>query len=345
MNLAEIRRKAQRAEAEGQQRAAGPAPLAAVPQPQVAAAATPPEPALTFGAAAEAVAMQEIVPFAEVSPEPEEFAPFAIDHPAVTPAAEPEPVYEEEASYEPEPASMYESEPEPAYQPEPAPAPKAVQPPVAFEAPPVYQPPVYQENSPAETFDWQPEALEDLLPSDFSKARRPERFDPASVILKGRETAAEDDDGLLGEEAASATLELLCFRVADEEYAISIMDIKEIIKPREVTEVPRVPAFVRGILSLRGIIIPIFDIRLRLGLPAAVHSERERVIVVNRSEGFCGVLVDEVVQVVRVGEGSIEPPPVVLEGIDREFVQGIGRVGGRMLILLDMMKVLDVSLL
>ncbi|MCM0083002.1 chemotaxis protein CheW [Geomonas sp. Red32] len=361
MNLAEIRRKAQRAEAEGQTRAAGPAPLAAVPQPQAAAAATPPEPALTFSAAAEAVALQEIVPFAEVSPEPEEFAPFDVA-PAAASVAEPQPEYEpdyssgyeaeyaDEPLHEPEPAYRSEPprahQPEPAYRPEPAPAPKAVEPqPAVYESAPIYQPPVYQENAPAESFDWQPEALEDLLPSDFSKARRPERFDPASVILKGRETAAEDDDGLMGEEAANATLELLCFRVADEEYAISIMDIKEIIKPREVTEVPRVPAFVRGILSLRGIIIPIFDIRLRLGLPAGVHSERERVIVVSRSEGFCGVLVDEVVQVVRVGEGTIEPPPVVLEGIDREFVQGIGRVGGRMLILLDMAKVLDVSLL
>ena len=169
-------------------------------------------------------------------------------------------------------------------------------------------------------------------------------FDPAAVILRGRQSAA-GQEVVREADQAEASLELLCFRVATEDYAISIMDIKEIIKPREVTEVPRVPSFVRGILSLRGIIIPVFDMRLRLGLPAGVRSERERVIVVKRQGGFCGVLVDQVVQVVRIAETAVEAPPVVLEGIDREFVQGIGRVAGRMLILLDMEKVLDVSLL
>jgi purine-binding chemotaxis protein CheW len=169
-------------------------------------------------------------------------------------------------------------------------------------------------------------------------------FDPAALILRGRESASGQE--IVHEaDQAETTLELLCFRVATEDYAISIMDIKEIIKPREVTEVPRVPAFVRGILSLRGIIIPVFDMRLRLGLPEGVRSERERIVVVKRQGGFCGVLVDQVVQVVRIAETGVEAPPVVLEGIDREFVRGIGRVAGRMLILLDMEKVLDISLL
>jgi purine-binding chemotaxis protein CheW len=170
-------------------------------------------------------------------------------------------------------------------------------------------------------------------------------FDPSAVILRGRESASSSQEVVHEVEQSEADLELLCFRVATEDYAISIMDIKEIIKPREVTEVPRVPGFVRGILSLRGIIIPVFDMRLRLGLPEGVRSERERIIVVKRQGGFCGVLVDQVVQVVRIAESGVEAPPVVLEGIDREFVQGIGRVAGRMLILLDMEKVLDISLL
>ncbi|TGU73925.1 chemotaxis protein CheW [Geomonas terrae] len=172
-----------------------------------------------------------------------------------------------------------------------------------------------------------------------------EVFDPAAVILKGRESASFELEVSQQEVLDAASVELLCFRVASEEYAISIMDIKEIIKPREVTEVPRVPSFVRGILSLRGNIIPVFDIKARLGLADGAVSERERIVVVKRENGYAGVLVDEVVQVVRIAEGGIEPPPVVLEGIDREFVLGIGRVSGRMLILLDMEKVLDVGLL
>ena len=180
---------------------------------------------------------------------------------------------------------------------------------------------------------------------DYDYEPESEIFDPVAVILKGRQSSAFAEEAAGREELGAASVELLCFKVADEEYAISIMNIKEIIKPREVTEVPRVPAFVRGILSLRGNIIPIFDMRVRLGLPVAQASERERVVVVKRQSGFCGVLVDQVVQVVRIAESGIEPPPVVLEGIDRDFVMGIGRVAGRMLILLDMEKVLDVGLL
>ena len=191
-----------------------------------------------------------------------------------------------------------------------------------------------------------PEPIGAVVPGGSSleeEYEEPEEFDPVALILKGRQSAAFEEVARQDDQAA-ASVELLCFRVGTEEYAISIMDIKEIIKAREVTEVPRVPSFVRGILSLRGNIIPIFDMRVRLGLPGAASSERERVVVVQRQGGFCGVLVDEVVQVVRIAEAGIEPPPVVLEGMDRDFVQGIGRVGGRMLILLDMEKVLDVSL-
>ena len=247
---------------------------------------------------------------------------------------------------------------------QPAPVPLAAVPPAASQAlpePPQWQPPA----------DWQPPAelaLPDppLLPREPElRAAEPEPleqvfqeqepaalpegeehagFDPAAVILKGRQSAA-GLEAVREADQDEASLELLCFRVATEDYAINIMDIKEIIKPREVTEVPRVPAFVRGILSLRGIIIPVFDMRLRLGLPEGVHSERERIVVVKRQGGFCGVLVDQVVQVVRIAEAKLEAPPVVLEGIDRDFIQGIGRVAGRMLILLDMEKVLDIGLL
>jgi purine-binding chemotaxis protein CheW len=192
---------------------------------------------------------------------------------------------------------------------------------------------------------WEPEAAGAAFPADLEFYEEPEAFDPVAVILKGRESASFEEVASQEEQADAPSVELLCFRVASEEYAISILDIKEIIKPREVTEVPRMPPFVRGILSLRGNIIPIFDMRVRLGLSAGGAAERERVIVVKRQTGFCGVLVDEVVQVVRIAESGVEPPPVVLEGIDRDFVQGIGRVGGRMLILLDMEKVLDVELL
>ncbi len=173
-------------------------------------------------------------------------------------------------------------------------------------------------------------------------------FDPVSLIIAGRQESLHED---VNENSAAqmasdeeAFEECLCFRVAAERYAISIMEIKEITKPREMTEVPRVPDFVRGVISLRGVIVPIFDLKVRLHLAPVPDMGKSRIIVVKNGEGLFGILVDEVIQVVKVPAKSIEQPPAVLEGIDREFVRGIGRHDRRMLILLHLGKILDLSL-
>jgi purine-binding chemotaxis protein CheW len=174
-------------------------------------------------------------------------------------------------------------------------------------------------------------------------------YDPVEILLAGRAAAGFGQNSSrvspdVAEVEVSDYQELLCFRVGTEQYAINIMEIKEIIKPREITEVPRVPDFISGVLSLRGIIIPVFNMGRRLHLAPIGHSVKERIIVVNRGEELFGILVDEVLQVVKVNQEAIEQPPAVLEGIDRDFVRGIGRHGGRMLILLNLESILDVSL-
>ncbi len=192
--------------------------------------------------------------------------------------------------------------------------------------------------------------VEELTPREalLRPETPPPAFDPLALLLAGRaaaqcETAAQDTSGLSSGRDATEFQEFLCFSVAAEKYAVNIMEIKEIIKPREVTEVPRVPSFVAGVLSLRGIIIPVFDMQKRLG-HASKESSRARIIVVNKGEEICGILVDEVTQVVRISATAIEPPPAVLEGIDRDLVNGIGRFDGQMLILLNLGQVLDLNL-
>jgi purine-binding chemotaxis protein CheW len=175
-------------------------------------------------------------------------------------------------------------------------------------------------------------------------------FDPLAVLLAGRLAAGsiEGASSIIDAEVSSggqAPCKYLCFRVAAEEYAISLMDIKEIVKPRVVTEVPHAPDFIKGIISLRGMVIPIFDLRLRLGFSESPATGRERFIIVKKGEGFCGLLVDEVYQVISLDRNPIEKPPAVLEGIDREFVAGIGRHEEHVFILMDMEKVLDISLI
>jgi purine-binding chemotaxis protein CheW len=173
--------------------------------------------------------------------------------------------------------------------------------------------------------------------------------DPLELILAGREAAGLDDDVEAGpspdmQYGADPFQEFLCFRVSSEKYAINILDIKEIIKPREITEVPRVPSYVSGVLSLRGIIIPVFNMRKRLGLPVISPSPKERIIVIKKGDEFCGLLVDEVIQVVRIVAATIEQTPTVLDAVDKEFVSGIGRYEGVMLILLNLENILDVNL-
>jgi len=173
-------------------------------------------------------------------------------------------------------------------------------------------------------------------------------FDPLALLLAGR-AIGRSDAGMQTvdldiENDGKDFQELLCFRVAEEKYGVNIMEIKEIIKPREVTQVPRVPPYVSGVLSLRGIIIPVFNMHKRLGHAVAQGSGKERIIVMKKGEEFCGVMVDEVIQVVRIASATIEPPPAVLDGIDRDFVGGIGRFEGQMLILLNLEKVLDLDL-
>lgn len=173
--------------------------------------------------------------------------------------------------------------------------------------------------------------------------------DPLSIILDGRRAALVEDEPTADAQPEAAqesatSLEILCFRVADEMYGIDIRELKEIIKPREPTEIPHAPRFIAGVLSLRGIIIPVFMLRERLGLGESTGRNKERIIVVKRGEGLCGILVDEVTQVVRIAAASVEHPPAVLDGIDREFVSGIGRHDGRIIILLHLDNVLDASL-
>lgn len=135
--------------------------------------------------------------------------------------------------------------------------------------------------------------------------------------------------------------ELLAFRLGREEYALDILRIREILKPREVTEVPRAPTFVLGVVAVRGQVIPVVDLRLRLRLPAGPPTRESRILIVTKGEERYGVLVDGVQQVVRLRDEDVEPPPRTLGAHDLEFLLGIGRPkSDRMLILLQLDAVL-----
>lgn len=177
----------------------------------------------------------------------------------------------------------------------------------------------------------------------------PVRFNPLATILAGRVADSQSEQQIVPvdvvpDQDQEACQEFLCFRLYGEEYGINIMEIKEIIKPRELTEVPRAPGFIDGILSLRGVIVPVIDMRKRLGLPNDSAAPHQRIVIVKQADSLTGLRVDEVTGVVRILESRRETTPAALEGIDRDFVSGIGRTDNRMVILLDIGTVADAAL-
>jgi purine-binding chemotaxis protein CheW len=203
-----------------------------------------------------------------------------------------------------------------------------------------------QQPEPAADIERAPDIVQSVLSVAVAPAKSLSGYNALATILAGRElaAAAEENSSLQTlAYTADEVEEYLCFRVAHEWYAISILAIKEIVKPRDVTAVPRVPTFILGVISLRGVIIPVMDMRLRLSLPLNPPTGRERIIVLKMETGFCGVLVDEVIQVARIQKSCIEEPPSVLDGIDREFVTGLGYFDSRMLIILNLATILDVG--
>ncbi len=155
------------------------------------------------------------------------------------------------------------------------------------------------------------------------------------------------DDGFHGDgsEPSVNLLHLLCFELANEEYAIDIMSIKEIVKLREFTDVPRSPEFIVGIISLRGVIVPVFDLRKRLALDAKEHTRKTRIIISHNKENSknWGMIVDNVIQVIRIPKDSIEPPPAVIKGISAEFITGVGRHEDNFVIIMNLQNVLDIN--
>jgi len=175
-----------------------------------------------------------------------------------------------------------------------------------------------------------------------------ERLEQLFAFTGEFDFASEENyqQGLTGSthEEAEDLCQWLTFSLGTEEYALDIRQIKEIIKPRQVTEIPRVPDFILGVISLRGVIVPVFDLSRRLRLGNAELTTSSRIVVCRAGERSAGLLVDRISQVIRIPIRSIEPPPVVLSGLDRELVAGVGRHQSRMLIQLYLPNVLNPEL-
>jgi purine-binding chemotaxis protein CheW len=134
--------------------------------------------------------------------------------------------------------------------------------------------------------------------------------------------------------------QLVLFQVGAELYGVDIAGVHEIIRLQAITRVPRAPTFIEGIINLRGKVIPVVDLRRRFGLPPAEHTRASRIVVVEIDDQVVGIIVDAVSEVLRVNGATIEPPSPVVAGIDSEYVHGIAKLPERLVILLDLDRVL-----
>lgn len=138
-------------------------------------------------------------------------------------------------------------------------------------------------------------------------------------------------------------LQIVTFRVGEEDFSIPILKVQEIIRMREITKVPRSPDFVEGVINLRGKVIPVIDLRKRFGLEATERNDDTRTIVVDCDSKVVGLIVDSVTEVLRLARSTVEPPPDIVGGVDSEYISGVGKLEDRLVILLDIDKVLSTS--
>jgi purine-binding chemotaxis protein CheW len=137
----------------------------------------------------------------------------------------------------------------------------------------------------------------------------------------------------------------LTFALAEEEYGIGILKVKEIIGMMPVTHVPQTPAFVKGVINLRGKVIPVVDLRLRFSLQAAAYTERTCIIVVevagSSNHVMMGIVVDAVSEVLNIRAADIENTPAFGVKLDTDFILGMAKAAGGIKILLDIDRVLN----
>lgn len=145
-------------------------------------------------------------------------------------------------------------------------------------------------------------------------------------------------------QADVGTIQVVSFRLANEEYGIEITKVQEIILVGEITRVPQTSPHIKGLINLRSTVIPIVDLRLRFGMPEEAATDETRIMVMNVGGKTTGIIVDAVSEVLRISTEQLAPPPPTVSGLGRDYLTGLAKLEKRLLILLDVDRLLsDVS--
>ncbi|GAU79852.1 chemotaxis protein CheW [Fusibacter sp. 3D3] len=137
--------------------------------------------------------------------------------------------------------------------------------------------------------------------------------------------------------------EFVTFRLNQEYYGIDINNVENIEKVLPITRVPYSSPYVRGVVNLRGIIVPVVDLRIRFGLTPKEATDESRIIIINLEEMKIGMLVDSSSEVLQISEDDIDAAPTVKKDVNNEFIKNIGKKNERIIMLIDLFKVLNIE--
>ncbi len=135
--------------------------------------------------------------------------------------------------------------------------------------------------------------------------------------------------------------QLVVFDLASENYGVDIDDVREIIRMQNITKVPGAHSFVEGVINLRGRVVPVVDLRKRLSLDIGEQTKESRIVVMDINGQDVGVIVDGVTEVSRISLSLIDPPSSMITSTDSDYLKGIAKLENKMIILLDLNKVLS----
>lgn len=135
-------------------------------------------------------------------------------------------------------------------------------------------------------------------------------------------------------------IQVACFRLMDDLYAVDIMRINEIIRPQKLTLLPKAPSFIDGVINLRGTVIPVVDLRKRFDMPPRATNAATRLLIIRVAGQSLGLVVDDVTEVITVPVKDIKPPPTVADGMAVHYLLGVCLSGDVLVMLLDIDKLL-----
>lgn len=142
------------------------------------------------------------------------------------------------------------------------------------------------------------------------------------------------------EKGLEKTAQMVGFKIDNEFYGIEIIQVQEIIRMQEITMIPRTPPFIKGVVNLRGKVVPIISLRERFGIKEVEHTKDTRIVIVRIDVGLIGFIVDAMAEVIRIPDSLIEPTPPTAMNIESEYIRGVGKLDDKLLIILDLNKVL-----